>query len=234
MARAACECSRPGCKYPTADGLPGFCSPMCRSAWEMTEQRPQQPLWPQQPPQFALQEPEYPPGPPLYPPNFVQPPPPTAPVQCGPTCQRPGCPHPTFDGKPGGYCSKRCKNAQPQAPPAPPPQAPGGVVTCMRPGCQYPSFDGQPGHFCSKTCKQAATQSVQPQAKAPQAPPAGAVCQRPGCVQPTYNGQPGFCSKTCKAAAQPAAPQGGCPVCGKKSSGQSRFCSMECMEKNGP
>jgi len=91
---------------------------------------------------------------------------------------------PTFDGKPGGYCTKGCRDAA---------QAPASSSKTKHSMCQrchrLPTFDGQPG-FCTKTCRDAHRA-------------AAAVEQCQWCsLKPTFDGKPGFCSLQCRDKAQ--------------------------------
>jgi len=75
----------------------------------------------------------------------------------------PGCGKPTFNGKPGEYCSMSCKNS---------PQAP----VCLKPGCGKPTFNGKPGEHCSMSCKNS------PQAALCFNPPARPGSNNPGLL----------------------------------------------------
>mmetsp|Transcript_92016 Transcript_92016/g.168756 ORF Transcript_92016/g.168756 Transcript_92016/m.168756 type:complete len:801 (-) Transcript_92016:19-2421(-) len=63
-----------------------------------------------------------------------------------PLCARPECMRPTFNGKPGEYCSKSCRY-QP---------------ICLTPGCGKPTWNGRPNGFCSKECRGAIDPSHRP------------------------------------------------------------------------
>lgn len=88
-------------------------------------------------------------------------------------CMRPGCERPTWNGKPGGFCSRSCKSMMVRPTPV-----------CMTPDCGKPTWNGKPNGFCSKPCRSKM--------------PAG-TCIRPGCGKATFDGRPlGYCSKTCR------------------------------------
>eukprot|EP00416_Gambierdiscus_australes_P039432 CAMPEP_0171118758 /NCGR_PEP_ID=MMETSP0766_2-20121228/95490_1 /TAXON_ID=439317 /ORGANISM="Gambierdiscus australes, Strain CAWD 149" /LENGTH=204 /DNA_ID=CAMNT_0011581369 /DNA_START=13 /DNA_END=627 /DNA_ORIENTATION=- len=67
-------------------------------------------------------------------------------------CIRPGCGRPTWNGKPGGYCGRSCRDAGPH----------GSPVLCIRAGCNRPAFQGKQGNFCGRGCMAAgpATQAA--------------------------------------------------------------------------
>eukprot|EP00438_Fugacium_kawagutii_P014693 Skav232114 [mRNA] locus=scaffold2353:120064:124525:+ [translate_table: standard] len=101
-------------------------------------------------------------------------------------CVRIGCSKAPYDGQPGSYCSKTCRDMQPAGGAAP--AAPAPAVTCARQGCNKAPYDGQPGSYCSKTCRDM---------------PAPVTCARNGCNKPPHNGKQGeYCSRSCKAAGQ--------------------------------
>ncbi|CAE7583913.1 unnamed protein product [Symbiodinium sp. CCMP2592] len=108
-------------------------------------------------------------------------------------CIAPKCGRPSFDGQPGSFCSKTCRDSQ----------KPVSVTTllgrlvqgapansCQAPNCNRPTYDGKPG-YCSKRCKSSQI-SARPQVAAT------AVCSTPGCQRSTFDGQPGFCTKSCR------------------------------------
>jgi len=116
-------------------------------------------------------------------------------------CERPGCGKPSFNGRPGEYCSKSCRqstqgnNAYVSSGP------PMTAAVCLRPGCGKPTYNGQPNEYCSRSCRQS-----MPQLNATSygsygsywSPNTQPVCIRPGCGKPTYNGKPfEVCSQSC-------------------------------------
>ena len=69
--------------------------------------------------------------------SFEMPPPPP------PVCMRQHCTRPTWNGKPGFYCSRGCRDAVDGV----------SVVPCVRPGCPGMSWNGRPGEYCSRSCR---------------------------------------------------------------------------------
>lgn len=83
-------------------------------------------------------------------------------ISFAPICVRNGCNQPTYNGKPGEYCSKTCMHiGRSQQTPI-----------CIRPGCSQPTYNGQPGKHCSRTCMNAQAHSSFKQVP---------KCARPGC-----------------------------------------------------
>jgi len=60
-------------------------------------------------------------------------------------CANPGCTQASWNGQPGEFCSKSCRDSCPGG-------APGDPV-CLTPGCGKPTWNGLPGEYCSKACK---------------------------------------------------------------------------------
>jgi len=103
--------------------------------------------------------------------------------QAAPVCMREGCTRPTWNGLPGEYCSRTCRDDAGQVA--------GGAASgtsalyaclpinrfapssqskepplCKRNGCNKPTFNGKPGEYCSRSC-QAAGQANRSQTLAP-------------------------------------------------------------------
>eukprot|EP00930_Biecheleria_cincta_P049287 TRINITY_DN34511_c0_g1_i1.p1 TRINITY_DN34511_c0_g1~~TRINITY_DN34511_c0_g1_i1.p1 ORF type:complete len:365 (-),score=34.58 TRINITY_DN34511_c0_g1_i1:84-1178(-) len=55
------------------------------------------------------------------------------------SCVRPGCGKPSWNGDPGQYCSKTCRDQV--------------ASLCARPGCGKPSWNGQPNEYCGTICR---------------------------------------------------------------------------------
>jgi len=73
-------------------------------------------------------------------------------------CVRAGCGKPTFNGKPGEYCSRSCRDADASQRPffgQLQQQQPSVQAICVRAGCGKPTFNGKPGEYCSKSCRDA-------------------------------------------------------------------------------
>lgn len=134
-----------------------------------------------------------------------------------PTCIRSGCSRPTWNGQPGKYCSKSCREGRPSSALAGP--------LCALPGCSRPTWNGQPGKYCSLECKAAgACQAA-----------GGPQCILPGCSRPTWNGQPGkYCSLGCKAAGDSQSGGARCIRSGCSQptwNGQpGKYCSFACRD----
>mmetsp|Transcript_35992 Transcript_35992/g.101356 ORF Transcript_35992/g.101356 Transcript_35992/m.101356 type:complete len:167 (+) Transcript_35992:112-612(+) len=56
----------------------------------------------------------------------------------GAVCPAPGCGRPSWNGRPNEHCSTRCRDLE---------------ATCPRPGCGKPSWTWQPGGYCSRRCQ---------------------------------------------------------------------------------
>ena len=94
-----------------------------------------------------------------------------------PTCLKPGCSRPTWNGQPGEFCSFTCRNGSSQQGP-----------TCLKPGCNKLTWNGQPGEYCSFTCRN----GISPQSF---------QCARPGCTAPPHGNIRGnCCGLTCRRA----------------------------------
>mmetsp|Transcript_16933 Transcript_16933/g.39445 ORF Transcript_16933/g.39445 Transcript_16933/m.39445 type:complete len:458 (+) Transcript_16933:47-1420(+) len=76
----------------------------------------------------------------------------------GTVCRRPGCSRPTWNGQPGEYCSRTCRNADAQT--SGTQAATADRPTCIRLGCGHRTYNGLPGHYCSKACKAKAQQEA--------------------------------------------------------------------------
>jgi len=178
------------------------------------------------------------------------------PLGSGNICKRPGCERLTWNGRPGEFCSHRCRKAaasnsnkregggdlpSPWAPLLSEASAGDGRGSpsmhandrnfCLMPGCGKPTWNGQPG-FCSAECYDEMEREQQvAHASAP--PP---DCLRPGCGKPTWNGEPDqFCSKPCREAPTEDA---AClrPGCGRPTwNGRpNAFCSRGCRDDDQP
>mmetsp|Transcript_128560 Transcript_128560/g.357896 ORF Transcript_128560/g.357896 Transcript_128560/m.357896 type:complete len:343 (-) Transcript_128560:167-1195(-) len=136
-------CARPGCGKPTFNGQPNkFCTKGCRDAG------PVSPLPPASASLIPLLGSPVPldGSPPM--PQHAADPAIMALLQqggaAGNICIRPGCGKPSFNGRPGEYCSRTCRDAG---------VAPGGAL-CVRLGCGKPSWNGLTNEFCGRTCRQ--------------------------------------------------------------------------------
>jgi len=163
-------------------------------------------------------------------------------------CSRPGCKQVTWNGQPGEYCSKACKEQDVGSTHASSTQL---SNRCIRPGCKSTSWNGQAGQFCSKRCRDAVTgvplclhfgcgkptwngqpnEYCSKRCRDQQAPSTVPVCLQPGCSKPTWNCQPNdFCSKQCRSMSPLAGSLCLTPGCGKRTwNGQpNEFCSKQC------
>lgn len=101
-------------------------------------------------------------------------------------CLRPGCGKPTFDGRPGEFCSMTCRALSDS--PAP------EVPLCMEPKCGKPTYNGEPNAFCATHCGDGPNLAVVAEVLP-------LACLRPGCGKPTWNGKAEeFCSWECRVA----------------------------------
>jgi len=134
------------------------------------------------------------------------------------TCLSPLCGKPTWNGAPGGFCTKQCRNHMAlalqslQNPQAAAPLA-GTFAKCARPGCPCTaSWNGLSGTYCCRTCAAGApcpsnahTVPSAP-AAAPQPSPGPAAgsgfakCANPQCpCTASFSGlQDDYCCKSCR------------------------------------
>lgn len=113
-------------------------------------------------------------------------------------CARLGCSNPTFNGRRGEFCSRKCRGSAPV--PAAVPAAPVMPLTCPRLGCNKQPWNGVPGEYCSKKCRAAGpTPAASGSVSAATKPVPAASAQKPatcaasGCQRASWNGKSGEC-----------------------------------------